>query len=197
MRWIWIRHGETEENRLGRYVGHTDPALNERGEAQADRLCCLLAGELPSAVYSSDLKRCMQTAERICSRWNLQYVPARALRELSFGRWDGKTYEEIMQMDRERAVAWYDNPFDNAPPEGESLRQLGERVDGWLDRLMSECRCGDTVVLVSHGGVIRWFQSRWLQNDPGLFWQVQGVRHGQALAAEWDGNRWTSVSIGL
>ncbi len=196
MKWIWIRHGETEANRLRQYVGHTDVELNGNGLIQVNRLRDKLAHESPVAIFTSDLLRCKETAHLISLPWQLKPIEVPALRELSFGQWEQKTYEEIMQADPVKVREWYDNFYDLSPPDGESVRQMGQRVDKWLQWLFASCDKGKTIFLVSHGGVIRWFQSTWIHRDASLFWQVEGVRHGQAFAAEWNGENWKGTLIG-
>ncbi|TKI56953.1 histidine phosphatase family protein [Brevibacillus antibioticus] len=189
MKLIWIRHGETDSNREQRYLGHSDVPLNERGYLHASDLAKelpVLIGR-PAAIYSSDLLRCMQTAEPLAAAWGLSVISEPALRELSFGEWELMTYDELMLSDPVRATRWYDDPFRNRPPHGESLEELGMRVDRWLRSLLqraSKEEASDTVVIVTHGGVIRWFQAVWLQNNPDRYWQVDGVKHGKALVAE-------------
>ncbi|KMZ42341.1 MULTISPECIES: histidine phosphatase family protein [Bacillales] len=189
MKLVWIRHGETDSNREHRYLGHSDVPLNERGYLHASDLTKelpVLIGR-PAAIYSSDLLRCMQTAEPLAAAWGLSVISEPALRELSFGEWELMTYDELMQSDPVRATRWYDDPYRNRPPQGESLEELGMRVDRWLRSLLErEGReeTSDTVVIVTHGGVIRWFQAAWLENNPDRYWQVEGMKHGEVLVAE-------------
>ncbi|MFS0557038.1 histidine phosphatase family protein [Brevibacillus sp. 179-C9.3 HS] len=195
MRLVWIRHGETDCNREHRYLGHSDVPLNERGHLQAGDLATELSTLIgrPVAIYASDLLRCIQTAEPLAAAWKLPIIQVPALRELSFGVWELMTYDELMQADPVRATRWYDDPFQNRPPQGESLEELGKRVDGWLRSHLEEWRtkrASDTVVLIAHGGVIRWFQAAYLQNAPEQYWQVDGVKHGEALVAQWLGEKW-------
>lgn len=198
MRWIWVRHGETDGNRQRQYVGHSDVPLNEQGRAQAKELAELLAklSDPPVALYTSDLRRCVQTAEPLAKMWKQPAIAVPALRELSFGDWELLTYEQIMEADRERASKWYDDPFACSPPNGESLRQLGQRVDAWLRSIQAaRGNAPGTTVFVTHGGVIRWFQAAWLDNDPGRYWQAEGLKNGEALLAEWKGQRWIRQSL--
>ncbi|WP_134684036.1 histidine phosphatase family protein [Brevibacillus migulae] len=197
MKWIWVRHGETEENRMRRYLGQADPPLNSTGVAQARYLAQRLSEWPITAVYTSDLQRCIQTATAISERHGLQPIACPALRELSFGRWEGKTYAEIMEEDREHAVKWYSDPFAVAPPAGETLKAFGDRIDRSLQGILATCAPHDTVLLVSHGGVIRWFQSKWIHGDPRRFWEVQAISHGDALVAHWDGSHWFIESTQL
>lgn len=194
MRLIWVRHGETLENGQGKYLGHSDTPLAENGIAQAYRLARRLSRAIqpPAAIYTSDLRRCRQTAEVIARQWAMKPQIAPALRELSFGDWELLTYGQLMQTDPERATRWYDDPFSHKPPNGESLRELGQRVDAWLGSLQAASSSGEpkTIVLVSHGGVIRWFQAAWLEQEPGRYWQVEGLKHGEATLVVWNGERW-------
>ena len=194
MRLIWVRHGETVENAQRKYLGHSDAPLAEEGIAQAERLAGQLYREIqpPLAVYTSDLQRCTATADILARQWGIAPQKVPALRELSFGDWELLTYEQVMQQDPERARSWYDDPFSAKPPNGESLQELGKRVDEWLRSLLEQqaAHGQETCLLVSHGGVIRWFQAAWLQRDPGQYWQVEGLRHGRAMLAVTDGERW-------
>ncbi|MEJ8545534.1 histidine phosphatase family protein [Brevibacillus borstelensis] len=201
MRWIWIRHGETEENREGRYLGHTDVPLNEAGMEQAALLARQLAHERPARFFTSDLLRCVQTADRLAAFWGMDPIRVPELRELSFGKWERLTYEELMVRESQQASRWYEDPFHVAPPGGETLTQLGNRVDGWLNRFLRQWSHTDgadksdqTVVLVTHGGVIRWFQAAWLHEDPGQYWHMKGLGHGQAMIVEHVSGKWKQAA---
>ncbi|WP_027416952.1 histidine phosphatase family protein [Aneurinibacillus terranovensis] len=192
MRWIWVRHGQTDRNVRGCYLGHLNPPLNEEGNRQAQAAANRLLGVKIDCIYASDLARCMQTASMIGEHHGLNPVPVPALRELHFGEWDGRTYNEVMETDGTRLMEWYNHPYDVCTPGGESLMDMGRRIDLWLKSVMDLTSHGETAVLVSHGGPIRWFQSQWLSRKPYSFWEVSGLRHGEILIVEWDGNRWVA-----
>src|SRR5690606_23361609 len=90
----------------------------------------------------------------------------------------------------ERMKAWYEDPFSLAPPQGETLQQLGNRVDAWLDGSLLELEEEDVILVVSHGGPIRWLLSRWMLGDVKQFWDVPAVPHGGGLMVEWNGQQW-------
>src|SRR5215471_14440301 len=93
---IWlIRHGQTDWNAAGRVQGHTPTDLNEAGRQQAQRLASILAGRSFAAVISSDLPRAAQTAQVIADALKLKVQQTEALRERSFGTYEGATWEEI------------------------------------------------------------------------------------------------------
>lgn len=192
MKCLWVRHGETEMNRQARYLGHTDVGLHENGRKQVAELAEQLQSlELnPAKIYASDLQRCVQTAQLLAARFPCSVQTTAALRELSFGEWELLTYDEIVQKNEEEVKKWHKDPLLVSPPGGESLQQLGERVDAWLQEIV-EMHAEEALVIVTHGGVIRWFQSAWLAQDKSRYWQVEGLRHGTAMLTEWDGQRWT------
>jgi alpha-ribazole phosphatase len=185
MRCIWVRHGETEDNIQGRYLGHYNAPLAPSGREQAAAASEALSGEHITRIYTSDLLRCVETAHTIGNKRRMKPVLTSALRELDFGEWDRKTYDEIIRENKVHIERWYGNPYEVSPPQGETLSQLGERLDNWLHRLQKEMQPDETALLVSHGGPIRWFQAAWLEGDGKRFWYVPNVRHGEILKAEW------------
>ncbi|MEH7332153.1 histidine phosphatase family protein [Neobacillus drentensis] len=188
MKIIIVRHGETNENAERRYLGHFDAALNQQGRMQLKNLSEILRmteTQPISAIYSSDLIRAVESAQLIGNEFQLWPIPTFALRELHFGEFDCKTYEEIRQKDPERLEKWIRNPYLVAPPNGETLQQLGKRIDDWLETILTTEKPAGTIVIVSHGGPIRWFQSKWVKGDSNEFWNVEGLGHGKAMVMEW------------
>jgi alpha-ribazole phosphatase len=173
---IFVRHGETEGNRLKQYIGRTDLPLNERGREQANELAAKLAWELAGKrvdrVFHSPSLRTRQTAEILLTGLALPIHPDPRLLELDFGAWDGKTYAEIEALDRARLWAWYDDPWSVTPPGGECLRELDVRLAAWVEHVMQNHR-GETLLVVTHGGPIRWFLARYIERDPAQFAALQ------------------------
>lgn len=158
---IAIRHGETAWNAVQRLQGHTDIALNERGQWQAEQLALALASESLDAIYSSDLSRAHATAQTIARHNPLlttlladQAITTHVgLRERSFGEFEGLTYDQIGADFPEESQKWRSRDPHFAPPGGESLVQLRARVATTLDEIASQ-HLGQHVVLVAHGGVL-------------------------------------------
>lgn len=150
MRLLLVRHGETEWNREGRYQGHTDVELSTTGLWQAERLCDRLAEQRIDAVYSSDLKRALQTAQIITSKHNLAVIPCKELREIDFGELEGMTFDEIQR----HYPDWGGMSSDVSLPRGENLSQLTARIELFVSRLVEHS--GDRIVLVvAHGGSLQ------------------------------------------
>lgn len=191
MKWVWIRHGETDANRQGRYLGHIDAPLNAEGRRQAARW--REAARQATTIYSSDLTRCAQTARALAGNQPIRYTSA--LRELNFGAWDGMRYDDIEKAEPKRLSAWLDDPWSIAPPGGETLTELGNRVDAWLAAAMERHALEDEIWVVAHGGPLRWLLCRWLYEDPKKFWEAPGAPHGGGVIIEWDGRRWGQLRL--
>ncbi len=151
-----IRHGHTVNGDEMRYKGHTDVPLSDRGRMQAERLGRWLAGqgEKPQVFLSSDLSRAVETASIIGDIMGVVPEIEPDLRERSFGKWEGMSFEEIASAWPEEFERWKADPLNYSPPEGESTVSVRERVSGLLERRMAEFR-GRDVFIVSHGGVNR------------------------------------------
>lgn len=171
----FVRHGETDWNRDRRLQGQHDIPLNDVGRAQAARCGEVLAGLFARTgrsvdafdFVSSPLCRARETMERVRASLGLlphDYRVDRRLAELSFGRWEGLTYAELQEQDPDLlaiAVRSRDK-WDFAPPGGESLAQLSERVRAWHQGVAR-----DTVV-VAHGGVARTLIAHFGIKEPGI-----------------------------
>ena len=149
----FVRHGETDWNREGRIQGFADVPLSTAGREQARELAASL-GERPiGAIYSSDLRRALETAEPLAARLGLPVVATAALRERNFGVNEGRVAAEVAaELGQEAGTAWH-GP-DDRHPDGESLRELYERVAAFLDELLEDPPA-DEVALVTSGGPIR------------------------------------------
>jgi 2,3-bisphosphoglycerate-dependent phosphoglycerate mutase len=150
---IAIRHGETAWNVDTRLQGHLDIALNAKGLWQAQQVARALADEPIEAIYSSDLLRAWHTASAIAQTAEAPLVASQDLRERGFGSFEGKTYAEIEAQWPEASLRWRKREPDWAPPGGESLLALRQRISGAVDALAPQ-HMGGQIVLVAHGGVM-------------------------------------------
>lgn len=160
---IWlVRHGETQSNVDRIFQGQLDTPLNARGLRQANEVSEALRSQQFDAIYSSDLARCADTARSIASLTNNVVVFDPDLRELHYGVLQGVRYERFRDVLAEHglAEAWGPGVFSSdgsAPPEGESIHQLRERVARFITRLdqTHPPAANETVLIVSHGGTLR------------------------------------------
>jgi broad specificity phosphatase PhoE len=149
---LLARHGETDWNRDNRFQGHADPPLNDAGREQAAALAASLAGERLGAVYSSPLRRAVETAELVAARHGLEPTPVDALREVDVGSWQGLTRTEIESRFPEQFSRWL--AFGQGWEDGETYEEMGVRVIRALSELSTR-HDGERVVALTHGGPIR------------------------------------------
>jgi glucosyl-3-phosphoglycerate phosphatase len=170
-RLILVRHGESVWNVERRVQGQTCRGLTDHGHVQAQRTAEVLAARVGHAlVVSSDLGRCRATAAPLGAALGVEVVVDAALRERSFGRWEGMTREDLEQDDPDRYRRWRAGEDVIGEVGGESDAVLRARAAEVFGRLLVAPRGerdpdaastvdlgdADTVVAVTHGGTI-WY----------------------------------------
>ncbi len=160
---ILIRHVQAKHLTGGLTGGWTDTELTELGRRQALALASRLKKELestPCALYCSDLKRAIETAEIVGGELELTPIPAMELRELNNGVAAGKTKEEAMLYFREPTEPLLDW---QCYPGAETWRQFYQRVSEYLDGLKATLDL--PTIIVTHGGTIINTVAWWLGLD--------------------------------
>ncbi|ACF12580.1 Phosphoglycerate mutase [Chloroherpeton thalassium ATCC 35110] len=148
-----VRHLEIPSYEKGVCVGQSDVALTETGLANIQPLAETLADLEPEVIITSDLQRCKKLAEAIGSCLNLQIEVNPEWREINFGEWENREWEELRENDPENVKKWIDDYVHVTPPEGESFFQLFERVGNQLMDLTR--REKKRIIIVTHSGAIR------------------------------------------
>ena len=149
---IFIRHAETDL--AGTFCGHSDPELNERGRQQLPEVIEKLKASQIREVYTSDLRRAIQTAQPIAAHFGVPCQSRSALREINFGRWEGLRWSEIEAREPDEARQWLREYPDRDFPQGERLQDFQARVLTEIRGHMEEKRDG-AIAIVTHAGVIR------------------------------------------
>jgi broad specificity phosphatase PhoE len=148
---LLIRHAETDM--AGRFCGHSDPELNERGRQQLTVLINALSENSIRRIYTSDLRRAQQTAEAIAKHLGAELHFRAGLREIYFGRWEGLSWNEIEMRDPSLAKIWADEYPNSSAPDGELFQLFQERVCKEIKFLLKEA--ANPIAVVTHAGFIR------------------------------------------
>ncbi len=151
---ILIRHGETPHNRDKRYQGHRDTSLTTEGKRQTREIALRLRDKPLDAIYSSDLKRTRYMAEVINSYHSLKINILPELREIDFGDWEGKTYNEIQRKWESLLNGWERKPSKVKIPNGESIQELAKRTRTIIKKII-RAHLNQKVAIITHGGPIR------------------------------------------
>lgn len=171
-RLLMARHGDTKSNSAERYWGKTDVELNAAGMRQAERLRDRLTAERIDAVYASNLRRASVTAEVIASRHRMEIIICPELGEVNFGCAEGMTFAEINEYYPELARSWIKRDPELRYPKGESLPDFDRRVSKFLSQLKKHSP-EETLLIVSHSGVLRTLICLLLGAEPQFRWQLR------------------------
>jgi broad specificity phosphatase PhoE len=167
-RLVLIRHGETEDNVAKRLAGWRESALTERGRLQAELVAEFVATHYrPAAIYTSPLRRASETAEGLARRLGHPVRHHVGLRELHFGDAEGLLIEELGHHYPEllaRARNAEDDDF--GWPNGETRREFYLRTRQSID-VIASAHPGETVAVVTHGGVVSRLLAEILEGRPG------------------------------
>ncbi|MEC5387548.1 histidine phosphatase family protein [Uliginosibacterium sp. H3] len=155
------RHGQTALNQQRRFQGSTDAPLDAEGLAQAEALAQRLPPDI-TRIVASPMLRARQTAECVARARGLAVSLMETFCERDYGVFEGLNREDIEAQYAEIWQRKIVQQWDDAPPGGESMRQVRTRVEAGLAQLC-ETHAGETVLLVAHGFIARMLH--WLLND--------------------------------
>lgn len=149
-----VRHGATALTAEDRFAGSSDVPLSEEGRRQAGSLCERLKEQAIDAIYASPLERAHETARILAVPHGLRVVVDAALREIDYGRWEGRTRDEVQAAFAEEFAIWEEDPFTVAPEGGESGVAVLNRALPFMRQVVERHR-HRSVAIVAHKGTIR------------------------------------------
>jgi len=159
-----VRHGATLMGGEDRFAGEIDVPLSEIGREQARALGARLAAERLDAAYASPLARARETARLVAESHGREVVLRAELREISHGRWEGRTRAEVEANYPEEYARWEADPFTFAPEGGETGLAVTARALPALLEIVATHPEGQ-VLVVSHKATIRLLVSALLGFD--------------------------------
>lgn len=152
-----IRHGQSEANLQGVFVGHTNAPLSELGMRQAESTADYIITHFPvDAVYASDLERAFDTGKAVADRLGLPVTPEPGMREIFAGDWETVKFDTLTEQYGAPYQVWLRDIGLAQCPNGESTADLQSRIVRTL-RKIAEANDGKTVVVATHATPIRTF----------------------------------------
>jgi probable phosphoglycerate mutase len=152
-----VRHGESEPARMDRPFplvdGHSDPALDPIGEAQALRVAERLRAEPLTAIYVSTLRRTHQTAAPLAAQKGLEPQVEPDLREVFLGEWEGGLFRKHWAEGHPLALQSVEEQRWDVIPGAESSEVFAARIRAGIERIAA-AHPDQKVAAFSHGGVI-------------------------------------------
>ncbi len=167
-----IRHGQTLWNKEERYLGDEDIELTPEGIQQAKLAAKYLSEVNLSNIYSSPLKRAIDTAAFINDGRKMKVIVRENLKEANFGEWEGIRYNRMAEEFRSDYTRWLKDPYNNSPTGGESFKMVQERAVKEIDNIIKENEDNSKVVVVTHGGVIASLLVYWLKIPVSRWWTI-------------------------
>jgi len=167
-----VRHGESEGNLRPTALGVTDLPLTERGRRQSHSLGRIFALQKPEAIYTSPLKRAVDTAAAIAKPHGMITLPMIDLCERHFGIWENKSVADIKRDFEEEYTAWQQDLTNYVISGGESTKEVYDRCTRAVDELLAIHKEG-SIVVVSHLGCIRSILAYLLGMGIDGFWRFQ------------------------
>lgn len=172
----FLRHGHTMATEMGLLYSNPDLPLTEKGAEQAQsaagHLESLLKGRNPDKILRGTALRVKQSAEPLVAKFNLETEEVEGFEEWQVGDWEGRTYLDIKKNSPEQYQAWCKDPIGNAPPGGESISALADRIGKAIDKLTRyKDYAGKTLCMVTHSGIIRSSLVYALEMPIANFWR--------------------------
>ena len=168
---ILARHGETDWNAKEIFRGRIDVELNEAGIREAELLAEYLSYMTIAAVYSSPLKRALQTAEVIARHHDVKVEVSPQLIDLDYGEWQGLSHDEVKDRYGQLYAEWVNNPQLVKMPSGESLEDVSKRAISLMEDITAKAE--GAIVLVSHRVIHKVLICALLALDISYFWNIR------------------------
>ena len=196
VKFVIIRHGYSVFNKERRFTGQCDVDLDSVGFKQAqDTANYVLSNYKIDAIYSSDLKRAVDTATPVAKALNLPINTLKGLRELDVGDWEGLTFEQVRDG-YPKEFEHYKTDIGNAYcVGGESYADLVKRSDETM-RALAKDNDGKTLLVSTHGGFIRCLRSAWLNIPLGEIKNIPHVANASVTVVDFDGEKANFILIG-
>lgn len=171
MKFILVRHGETEANTGGIFSGWTDFPLTQKGNKDIQFTAKTLKKyKNIEKIYSSPLNRTLTTANAISTELKKDIQIVDALKEMNFGIFDGKKNDYIQEKHPEEWKSWLKDYVNYRIPEGENLIDVFHRIKELVDRLIEKNK---DCIIVTHGGIIQVMITYLLDLGLDKMWHFQ------------------------
>lgn len=165
----FLRHGQTALSKDNLFCGSgSDPGLTEDGKEMARQFGEAYKGVEWKAIYASPLRRTHETAEPLLSALNTKLVIREGLKEINYGKWEGKTTGAVDQEFHDDYLKWKADPAWNAPTGGEAAIKISQRATAVVEEIVTKFSSGN-VLVVSHKATIRITICSLLGIDVGRF----------------------------
>ncbi|MBQ6708748.1 MAG: histidine phosphatase family protein [Clostridia bacterium] len=196
VKFIIIRHGYSKGNKEKRFSGQMDVELDEVGYSQAAATAEYVSKNFHiDAIYSSDLSRAYETVKPIAEALGMEIHKCKDLREADVGNWQGKLVEEVKKEYPESFAFYKESPGFAKIGGAESYADVINRARKAIEKIAEENE-GKTILIGTHGGVIRSLRVAWEDNPPEKIKEIPHVPNSSVSVAEYKNGVLEWLSIG-
>jgi probable phosphoglycerate mutase len=169
---VLVRHGHVDGIDPPRFRGRADLSLTEIGRRQATLTADRIVSHWrPTAIYSSPMRRCIETGTPLAAATGLTLQPIATLHDLDYGDWQWKTFEEARALDGKLFAQWFAAPHLVRFPNGDALQDLVLRTADVV-RMVVAAHPDGTVVLIGHDSVNRALLLQMLDQPLSSYWRL-------------------------
>ena len=187
VKFLVVRHGFSQSNLDGTFTGHIDAPLADLGVEQGKLVSDFIHKNYKiDAIYSSDLSRAVSTIKPLADSLNIPIIKCKNLREIYGGVWEGKTIAKIKELYASDYDKWCNYTEDMRATEGESMKEVMQRSKNALLDIASKNQ-GKTVVVATHGGLIKGLQGALMGLSVGELKDIDYVCNASIMEIEYDG----------
>jgi broad specificity phosphatase PhoE len=183
-----LRHGQTAWNKQGRVMGRTQVPLDADGIKQIQKIAPLIATLELDGIYTSPLRRAVQTARVVAEGTNLPIRKSEGLNEIAFGDWAGRHFDDL--IDEELYRRFIKSPAKTVLPGGETISDVQRRGLSVIGEAAQKVP-GGRFLMVSHGDVIRAILSYYMKLPLNEYRRLR-VDNGSLSALQTD-RRWAEI----
>jgi broad specificity phosphatase PhoE len=167
-----VRHGQTEWNKKLTFRGRVDIQLNETGHREARAILDALKNKNIDAIYTSPLKRSIETAQPIADYFHLEVVPVQGLIDINYGDWEGLTFNEVKKRYSNQYDKWEKKPDSIRFPHGETLDEVRERAFRNFKDIVKK-NSGKSILIVPHRVINKVLLCALLGLSNSHFWEIR------------------------
>ena len=164
----FLRHGETIASKTGGFCGTSDVELTPEGMMMAKDFAVAYQSVPWKAIFCSPMRRTIATAKPLCEVVGMEMQLRDGLKEIDFGKWEGKTPAEVNREYHDEYVRWQSEPGWNAPPDGERAIDIARRSSEVIEEIETNYPDGN-VLVVAHKATIRIILCSLLGIDVGRY----------------------------
>ena len=195
-RLLIIRHGQSQANLDGIFVGHINSPLSDLGMRQAELTASYIAETYHvDTVYASDLDRAFYTGKRVADLLGLPITADAQLREIYAGDWENVKFDTLATQYGEPYQVWLKDIGRAICTNGESVAQLQTRFVSALRRIARE-NDGKTVVIGTHATPIRTFMTHCADCDLSQMKDIPWVSNASVTIVEFENDVFRIVTPG-